>query len=230
VSYLAATDPLLFWKGNLVNVLRFPLARVVDSIGERSVRFAPWSSFLRGALVGTLSLAVVHPLDVARTRLALDIGPNPRFRGLVDCLCQIYHKEGMHGLYAGFLTSVMGFLAYRGLYYILYGFVRDRFVAPDKQMPRWLAAAVGFVVGIAIHPLDTVRRRMMMQSGSDVVLYENEWNAFVDLARYEVSVLWKGWVWNVLRGVFGILAEDVWDEIEDMGKKLWAECRDTFRA
>ncbi len=62
----------------------------------------------------------MYPLDFARTRLAVDVGKSAsdrQFNGLWDCLVKIVKREGFFGLYWGFGMSVIGIIAYRGLYF-----------------------------------------------------------------------------------------------------------------
>ena len=49
-------------------------------------------SLLSGASSGAVSLAVLYPLDFARTRVGTDVraSGNRQFRGSVDCLRQAY--------------------------------------------------------------------------------------------------------------------------------------------
>jgi len=78
-----------------------------------------WKSFginmASGGLAGSGSLAIVYPLDYARTRLASDVGSGKKeFNGLVDCL-QKTASKGVGALYNGFGVSVMGIFPYRGV-------------------------------------------------------------------------------------------------------------------
>jgi len=47
------------------------------------------SIILRSSLIGAAVLFFVHPLELARTRLALDIQSPHQFAGICDCLSQI---------------------------------------------------------------------------------------------------------------------------------------------
>lgn len=68
-------------------------------------------------MAGATSLAIVYPLDFARTRLGADIGKaagDREFKGLVDCMVKSYRADGaVRGLYPGFLSSVQGIIVYR---------------------------------------------------------------------------------------------------------------------
>jgi len=70
-----------------------------------------------GGMAGATSLAIVYPLDFARTRLGADVGKaagEREFKGLVDCMVKSYRADGVvRGLYPGFLSSVQGIIVYR---------------------------------------------------------------------------------------------------------------------
>lgn len=52
-------------------------------------------SLISGGTSGAVSLAVLYPLDFARTRVGTDVRKpdNRQFRGSIDCLQQTYRKE-----------------------------------------------------------------------------------------------------------------------------------------
>lgn len=52
-------------------------------------------SLLSGGTSGAVSLAMLYPLDFARTRVGTDVrnAGNRQFRGSVDCLRQTYRTE-----------------------------------------------------------------------------------------------------------------------------------------
>merc|ERR1719472_308977 len=116
-----------FWRGNTVNVIRyFPTQAFSfafkDTIKAIFPKYNPktefWSFFATniasGGLAGAGSLAIVYPLDYARTRLASDVGSgNPQFNGLIDCLTKTMASGGFFTLYSGFSVSVVGIVFYR---------------------------------------------------------------------------------------------------------------------
>uniref|UniRef100_A0A914ZZR8 ADP/ATP translocase n=1 Tax=Parascaris univalens TaxID=6257 RepID=A0A914ZZR8_PARUN len=122
-------------------------------------------------------MCFVYPLDFARTRLAADIGKgvNREFKGLTDCIVKVFKSDGPVGLYRGFCVSVQGIIIYRAAYFGMFDTVKGLF-AYDKKLNFFIAWAIAQVVtvssGILSYPWDTVRRRMMMQSGRKDVLYK----------------------------------------------------------
>ena len=74
------------------------------------------------------------------------------------------------------------------------------------------------MAGIVSYPFDTVRRRMMMQSGrakSDII-YKNTAHCWVTIFRQEGGrAFFKGAFSNVLRGTGGALVLVLYDEIKN---------------
>ncbi|GAB5570144.1 ADP/ATP translocase 1 [Prionailurus iriomotensis] len=136
-----------------------------------------------GGAAGATSLCFVYPLDFARTRLAADVGKGAaqrEFSGLGDCLTKIFKSDGLKGLYQGFSVSVQGIIIYRAAYFGVYDTAKGPWaklkllnevgMLPDPKnvhiIVSWMIAqSVTAVAGLVSYPFDTVRRRMMMQSG-----------------------------------------------------------------
>lgn len=69
------------------------------------------------------------------------------------------------------------------------------------------------VAGVISYPYDTVRRRMMMQSGRKDVLYKNTLDCVAKVVKNEgFPALFKGAFSNVLRGTGGALVLAIYDE------------------
>jgi solute carrier family 25 (adenine nucleotide translocator) protein 4/5/6/31 len=75
------------------------------------------------------------------------------------------------------------------------------------------------VAGIISYPFDTVRRRMMMQSGraKSEILYTSTANCWATIYKSEGSgAFFKGAFSNVLRGTGGALVLVLYDEIKNL--------------
>uniref|UniRef100_A0A8C8FAK5 ADP/ATP translocase n=1 Tax=Oncorhynchus tshawytscha TaxID=74940 RepID=A0A8C8FAK5_ONCTS len=175
---------LSFWRGNLANVIRyFPTQALnfafkdkykqifLDGVDKKQFWRYFAGNLASGGAAGATSLCFVYPLDFARTRLAADVGKagaGREFNGLGDCLKKIYKADGLKGLYQGFSVSVQGIIIYRASYFGVYDTAKGMLPDPKNAsiLVSWaIAQSVTAVAGLTSYPFDTVRRRMMMQSG-----------------------------------------------------------------
>uniref|UniRef100_A0A2K5N8T3 ADP/ATP translocase n=1 Tax=Cercocebus atys TaxID=9531 RepID=A0A2K5N8T3_CERAT len=166
-----------FWRSNLANVIRYFPTQAFNFtfkdkykqifLGDVDKRTQFWHYFAgnlaSGGAAGATSLCFVYPLDFALTP-----GDEREFRGLGDCLVKIYKSNGIKRLYQGFNVSVQGIIIYLGAYFCIYDTAKGMFPDP-KNMPiviSWMITeTVTALAGLPSYPLDTIRHRMMMQSG-----------------------------------------------------------------
>ena len=173
-----------------------------------------------GGAAGATSLTFVYPLDFARTRLAADVGSGGarEFTGIVDCLRKIAMKDGPQGLYRGFGISVAGIIFYRAAYFGMFDTAKEAFLKDANVLMKWAVAQVVTVsAGIISYPLDTVRRRLMMQSGraAEDMVYKGTLDCFIVIAREEGPLaFFKGSLSNVIRGTGGALVLVFYDTLQ----------------
>ncbi|RMZ56252.1 hypothetical protein APUTEX25_002442, partial [Auxenochlorella protothecoides] len=224
-----------FWRGNLANVVRYFPTQAFnfafkDTIKGLFPRYSPKADFWKffatnlasGGLAGAGSLLIVYPLDFARTRLAADVGSggNREFTGLIDCLSKTAKRAGPIGLYQGFGVSVQGIVVYRGAYFGLYDTAKGAVFEDERNasfLGKWaIAQAVTAAAGVLSYPFDTVRRRLMMQSGGERV-YNGTLDCWRKIAAQEgSSAFFKGALSNVLRGAGGAFVLVLYDEIKKL--------------
>nr|XP_027218156.1 ADP/ATP translocase 3-like [Penaeus vannamei]AEZ68611.1 adenine nucleotide translocase [Penaeus vannamei] len=228
---------LAYWRGNLANVIRYFPTQALNFafkdkykqifLGGVDKKTQFWRFFLgnlaSGGAAGATSLCFVYPLDFARTRLAADIGKGAgqrEFNGLGDCLVKIFKADGLGGLYRGFGVSVQGIIIYRAAFFGLYDTAKGMLPDPKSAgiIVSWaIAQTVTTISGIISYPFDTVRRRMMMQSGrkgADII-YKNTIDCWRKVAKNEgTGAFFKGAFSNVLRGTGGALVLVLYDEIQ----------------
>lgn len=228
---------LAFWRGNFANVIRYFPTQALNFafkdkykqvfLGGVDKNKQFWRYFAgnlaSGGAAGATSLCFVYPLDFARTRLGADVGKGAgqrEFTGLGNCLAKIFKSDGLVGLYRGFGVSVQGIIIYRAAYFGFFDTAKGMLPDP-KNTPiviSWLIAqAVTTVSGIISYPFDTVRRRMMMQSGRAAAerQYKNTIDCWVKIGKTEGSAaFFKGAFSNVLRGTGGAFVLVLYDEIK----------------
>lgn len=90
-----------------------------------------------------------------------------------------------------------------------------------KTTPIYISWAIAQVVtsvaGIVAYPFDTVRRRMMMQSGCKAteIIYKNNLNCWFTIAKQEgMRGFYKGALTNVFRGTGDAFVLVLYDEIK----------------
>jgi len=216
-----------FWRGNTANVIRyFPTQALNFSFKDvYKTIFNPYNpktqkvkffigNCASGGAAGATSLCVVYPLDFARTRLAADVGSGKtrEFNGLVDCLKKVATSDGPKGLYKGFGISVIGIVAYRASYFGCFD-TGKAILFPDMKKANpmalfVLAQIVTIGAGIISYPLDTIRRRLMMQSGRTGadIQYTGTLDCIKKITTQEgPRAFFKGSLSNVLRGTGGAL-------------------------
>ncbi|KAM8940142.1 ADP/ATP translocase 1 [Pelodytes ibericus] len=226
-----------FWRGNLANVIRYFPTQALNFafkdkykqifLGgvDRHTQF--WRFFLgnlaSGGAAGATSLCFVYPLDFARTRLAADVGKGAaqrEFSGLGNCLTKIYKSDGAKGLYQGFNVSVQGIIIYRAAYFGVYDTAKGMLPDPKNVhiFVSWMIAqSVTAVAGLVSYPFDTVRRRMMMQSGRKGadIMYTGTIDCWKKIVKDEgPKAFFKGAWSNVLRGMGGAFVLVLYDEIK----------------
>ena len=222
------------WRGNLANVVRYFPTQALNFAFKDFYKtiFNPYNpktdpgkffigNCMSGGAAGATSLTVVYPLDFARTRLAADVGSggDREFNGLVDCLKKIFMKDGPLGLYRGFGISVIGIVAYRASYFGMFDTGKAMFFPDAKNanvFAMWAYAQfVTVSAGILSYPLDTVRRRLMMDSGRAEKMYNGTLDCFAKIARDEgPRAFFKGSLSNVIRGTGGALVLVFYSKIE----------------
>jgi solute carrier family 25 (adenine nucleotide translocator) protein 4/5/6/31 len=225
-----------FWRGNFTNVIRYFPTQAFnfafkDTIKRLFPKYNPKTEFgmfflvnmASGGLAGAGSLAIVYPLDYARTRLASDVGTGKReFSGLVDCLVKTAAK-GPLALYNGFGVSVIGIIPYRGVYFGVFDSMREK--NPWKSDRGFMgvlskfgiAQGTAILAGYASYPFDTVRRRLQMQSNKprEEWLYKGTADCFGKVLKNEgVTSFFKGAGANALRTVGSALVLVLYDEIK----------------
>jgi solute carrier family 25 (adenine nucleotide translocator) protein 4/5/6/31 len=229
-----------FWRGNFTNVIRYFPTQAFnfafkDTFKAMFPKKDPKTEFFQfflvnmasGGLAGAGSLCIVYPLDYARTRLASDVGSGKRdFNGLGDCLMKTASgPKGPLALYNGFGVSVAGIIPYRGVYFGMYDSLRAK--NPYKADKGFLGVASKFVVaqftaisaGYASYPMDTVRRRLQMQSEKpkEQWTYSGTMDCFSKIMQKEgVTALFKGAGANALRTVGSAMVLVLYDSMKTM--------------
>lgn len=230
-SYKIAISPLIAYT------LTFPSQRTHP---ERLRHRARISSFLSGGLAGGTVTTVLYPIEFLRTRLALDMGNSIETRkypnGMRDVFIATYKVDGIRGMYQGYGIAVAGVILYKGLHLGGYDAMKNEILhyqnkhnhdssQHDKvkltMTQRFMAAqAVSIVAGTICYPIDSVRRRLMMQAGLPTFYdrpYKNSFDCFKKVAMEEgLKGFYLGIGPNLLRSFGGALLLVGYDTFKGM--------------
>ena len=229
---------LAYWKGNWANIIRyFPTTAFNFAFKDFFLRtFQKYDpntqpklfllgNVLAGGSAGACCMLIVYPLDFARTRLGVDIGKHGerQFNSLRHCFVDIFKKNGIRGLYQGLGLSMFSIFTYRGMYFG--GFdTGKKLVHGYTEKSFWFKFAFAQFVTMTSetinYPLDTVRRRMMMNSGLKEKIYRNTFHCFGEIAKREGFIaFFKGNFTNMIRSVSSSLVLVLYDEFQAYIKK-----------
>lgn len=116
----------------------------------------------------------------------------------------------------------VGIVIYRAAYFGFYDTARGMMADPQNT-PIYISWAIAQIVtsvaGIVAYPFDTVRRRMMMQSGlrTTELIYKSSLHCWMTIAKQEgVRGFYKGALTNVFRGTGDAFVLVLYDIIKKM--------------
>ncbi|KAL7112585.1 hypothetical protein ACP275_04G011400 [Erythranthe tilingii] len=127
-----------------------------------------------GAAAGVIAATFVCPLDVIKTRLQVHGLPqiaNANIKGsvIVGSLEQIFHKEGLRGMYRGLAPTVLALLPNWAVYFTIYDQLKSSLAADDVNHQlsvganMMAASGAGAVTTILTNPLWVVKTRFQTQ-------------------------------------------------------------------
>jgi solute carrier family 25 (adenine nucleotide translocator) protein 4/5/6/31 len=226
-----------FWRGNLVNCLRYAPQQgsalaFNDFLNNAFPNYNPntdfWKSFgvklFSGGLAGAVANTICYPFDFARTRLASDLAKGkPQFKGILDCISTTVKSQGLTGLYTGWTVTCMGAFVYRAGQLGCFKQIQDlNPYAKDKGSKGAISSFVAVTAARTVvmpfnYPFDTVRRRMMLQSEKPVAerVYKGSFDCFFKVFQKEgAKGMYKGMVPELFRGVGGSLVIVIYDRIK----------------
>ena len=202
------------------------------------------SSFVSGGLAGGTATSILYPFEFLRTRLAMDTGNHANKtrkypNGMRDVFRLTLKMNGVTGLYEGYGIALGGVVIYRALHLGGYDALKSEFVrihvksvgddsAFDTDeafvvLPFWkrfiAAQIVSLAAGTICYPIDSVRRRLMMQAC--IVKEERQYKGSVDCFRKVYSSegmrgFYLGIGPNVIRSIGGALLLVAYDEFKEM--------------
>ncbi|KAK4989646.1 mitochondrial thiamine pyrophosphate transporter [Elasticomyces elasticus] len=133
------------------------------------------TSFIAGAVAGSVATSATYPLDLLRTRFAAQ-GHDKIYASLLSSVRDIYRFEGPTGFFRGLSAGIGQIVPYMGLFFSAYETLKSLFSTPTSPLYPILSpyglndAAAGVLASVssktAVFPLDTVRKRLQVQGPS----------------------------------------------------------------
>ncbi|KAM3580835.1 hypothetical protein VKS41_006892 [Umbelopsis sp. WA50703] len=170
-----------------------------------------------GALAGLVSVACTYPLDIVRTRLAVQSATlsgnaststvKVKQPGIMRTMSAIYYTEGgISGLYRGLWPTLLGVAPYVALNFQCYEVLKKHLLPADRDAPSisrklLCGALAGSIAQTVTYPLDVLRRRMQVTGMSSMnYKYRGTWDATKTMIQKEgVRGLYKGMIPNYLK-------------------------------
>ncbi|KAH3755918.1 phosphoadenosine-5'-phosphosulfate (PAPS) transporter, mitochondrial [Pelomyxa schiedti] len=124
--------------------------------------------FIVGACSGVISTVLTHPLDVARTRITLQVGRSSsadKYKGIMGTLSTMVAEEGIRSLFTGVTASIVNVAPFNAINFAAYELVKEAVESRVRVKSVLLSSAYGAISGCVamsvMYPLDVVKRTMM---------------------------------------------------------------------
>lgn len=130
---------------------------------------SPLKRFAAGSMAGLTSVLFTYPIDLARTKLAVETSvadSSSMQRGIVGTLTGVFRADGVSGLFRGAYPTLVGVVPYAGISFLSFGVLKSECVETGiaSQYPTVVNMACGGCAGLVAqcvtYPLDMVRRRL----------------------------------------------------------------------
>ncbi|XP_054846760.1 solute carrier family 25 member 45 isoform X2 [Eublepharis macularius] len=169
--------------------------------------------FVAGCFSGLVQAVVLAPVDLVKVRLqnqthpysrgVLPMEAQPLYRGPVHCAASILRKEGVPGLFRGFLALVWRDTPTMAMYFMTYtGVCRGMTAEGQEPGPVTVLVAGGFAGSVSwalATPMDVVKARLQMD-GMKGAEYQGILHCILSSARQEgLQVFLKSLALNSLR-------------------------------
>jgi solute carrier family 25 (adenine nucleotide translocator) protein 4/5/6/31 len=233
--HITELGPQSLWRGNFANCVRYvPTAACnlafKDNIKKLFPKYNKNTEFgmfaaaqiASGAAAGGVTNTLVYPLIYVRTVLGADLGKEQKYNGMADCIKKTIKSNGFMSLYNGIGPSTLGIVVYRGAQFGLQDILKafnpyQKDFTTVGLVSKFAVAQVAVSAsGIAAYPLDTMQRRLQIESSKPKAdqMYSGMGDCFTKLLKNEgPGGFFKGALANVLRGTGAALVLVIYDEI-----------------
>eukprot|EP00040_Diaphanoeca_grandis_P033676 m.206714 g.206714 ORF g.206714 m.206714 type:complete len:669 (-) comp32964_c0_seq1:31-2037(-) len=209
------------WRGHTATLLRvFPYAAITFTSYDKYEELFSSSSvfgsssivsrFFAGAAAGATAHTFTYPLDLMRARLAADCVVTPVYDGYMSMFQSIVKTEGITAIFNGLKPTLIGIIPYAGLSFASFETLkyqaRETWNMQEDEIPVTIRLVLGGTSALfaqsATYPLDSIRRRMQVDSANE---YRGMRDCFETIVRNEGwRALYKGLSMNWIKGPVGV--------------------------
>lgn len=209
-----------FWKGNTAALLMvIPYGSLQFTCFHQLQQFAfltpmqePYKSFVVGSVAGAFATVVTYPLDMLRTRFAVQTEDKRVYKSLRQATGAIYARDGFKGFYAGLRPTMVEIIPYAALQFASYEWARNRVMKSSESntvtplQTLGVASFAGLTSKLLTLPLDVTRKKFQVQgqfSKADAPpVYTSVLHALGRTWRHEgVRGLFRGWVPSLMKAI-----------------------------
>ncbi|OEU10708.1 mitochondrial carrier [Fragilariopsis cylindrus CCMP1102] len=173
-------------------------------------------AFISGASAGVCATIATYPFDITRTVFAARGAVTQQQQqkastNIAESAKSMYQKQGIQGFYAGATPALISIVPYMGLNFAIYDFLitqgEDNTTSKKSiGLSGYAGSISGAVSKIIVYPLDTVKKRIQIQSvyGSSSTYYNGMWDCLATTIRTEgIQGLYRGLFPSVLKTTLG---------------------------
>ncbi|KAI8799960.1 mitochondrial carrier domain-containing protein [Cladochytrium replicatum] len=224
---------MALWKGNVSatylyftygGVQFYSYARIRQMLEAISIRLTgnlpqpDITSFVAGATAGLFGTVMTYPLDLIRTRFAMQTAEKV-YESFPRAVSHIYTHEGLQGFYRGILPAVYQIGPYMGISFSTQAYINRHLQVlndkpngiPMRLSPEFVSGGLaGAISKTVVMPFDAIRKRLQMQGPDQQRFFATGKvpRTFVGCAahvvRYEgFGAFWRGWVPSMLKSAPG---------------------------
>jgi solute carrier family 25 folate transporter 32 len=167
---------------------------------------------MAGIFGGAVSTLMLHPLDLMKTRFAVNDGrtnTTPRYNNLRNAFAEIIKTEGFRGLYKGVMPNIVCSSSSWGCYFFFYNTIKNFILDGNLTKPLepsmhiFAAANAGVLTLFMTNPIMVVKTRFCLQYTNNVNTkkYRGIADALMKIYKTEgIRGLYKG----LIPGFFGV--------------------------
>ncbi|EEB05607.2 carrier with solute carrier repeats [Schizosaccharomyces japonicus yFS275] len=160
--------------------------------------------YMAGAFSGAVNSVLVSPIEHIRIRLQVQTGPNPLYKGPVDCMRKIASQHGFKGIMKGLFPTVLRETHGVGMYFLAYELllaqaIKARGYTSRSEVPGWrlclYGAAAGYAMWISAYMFDVVKSNIQTDAFGSGAKYSTSWKCAQSIFRTAgFSGFWRGFV------------------------------------